>query len=50
MSQKVRVGVIGTSWYTDYMHYPAIQSHSQAEMVAICGRNQAASKRSSQQI
>ena len=40
MSQKVRVGVIGTSWYTDFMHLPALQSHPQAELVAICGRNQ----------
>jgi predicted dehydrogenase len=44
MSQKVRVGVIGTSWYTDFMHYPAIQSHPQAELVAICGRNQQRAK------
>ncbi len=41
MSQKVRVGVIGTSWYTDMMHLPGLQSHPQAELAAICGRNQA---------
>jgi predicted dehydrogenase len=40
MSQKVRVGVIGTSWWSDMMHFPALQSHPQAEMVVICGRNQ----------
>jgi predicted dehydrogenase len=40
MSQKVRFGVIGTSWYTDIMHLPAIQSHPQGELAAICGRNQ----------
>jgi predicted dehydrogenase len=40
MSQKVRVGVIGTSWYADLMHLPALQSHPQAELTAICGRNQ----------
>ena len=40
MSEKVRVGIIGTSWYADMMHYPALKSHSQAELVSICGRNQ----------
>jgi len=40
MSQQVRVGVIGTSWWTDMMHLPAIKSHPHAELVAICGRNQ----------
>jgi predicted dehydrogenase len=42
--KKVRVGVIGTSWYTDFMHLPAVQSHPQAELVAICGRNQQRAK------
>jgi predicted dehydrogenase len=40
MSKKVRVGVIGTSWYADAMHLPALQSHPQAKLAAICGRNQ----------
>jgi len=40
MSKKVQVGVIGTSWYTDIMHLPTLQSHPQAELAAICGRNQ----------
>jgi len=40
MSQKVHVGVIGTSWWSDMMHFPALQSHPQVEMAAICGRNQ----------
>jgi predicted dehydrogenase len=40
MSEKVRVGVIGTSWYADAMHLPALQSHPQAKLAAICGRNQ----------
>jgi len=44
MSQKLRVGVIGTSWYTDFMHLPAVQSHPQAELAAICGRNQQRAK------
>ena len=37
--EQVRVGVIGTSGYTDFMHLPNLQSDSQANTVAICGRN-----------
>lgn len=39
MNKSVRVGVIGTSWYADLMHLPTLQSHPQAEIAAICGRN-----------
>lgn len=39
MSKKIRVGMVGTSWYADLMHLPALKSHPQAELVAICGRN-----------
>ena len=40
MREKVRVGVIGTSWWADYLLFPSLQSHSQADIVALCGRNQ----------
>lgn len=40
MNDKVRVGVVGTSGYADFMHYSGLKSHAQAELVAICGRNQ----------
>lgn len=36
---RVRVGVVGTSWWTDEMHLPNLKSHPQAEVVALCGRN-----------
>ena len=39
MSDRVRVGVIGTSWFADMMHLPDLKSHPQAEIAAICGRN-----------
>lgn len=39
MSHKVRVGVVGTSEWSDSMYLPALQSHPQAELAAICGRN-----------
>lgn len=39
MAKQVRVGVVGTSWYADLMHLPALRSHPQADLIAICGRN-----------
>ena len=36
---KVRVGVVGTSWWADGMYLPALQSHPQAELFVICSRN-----------
>ena len=38
--EKVRIGVIGTSWWADLVHLPSIASHDRADLVAICGRNQ----------
>jgi predicted dehydrogenase len=40
MTDKVRIGIIGTSGYTDFMHLANIKSHDQAVLAAICGRNQ----------
>jgi predicted dehydrogenase len=40
-SDRVRIGVIGTSWWADYFHFPALISHPKAAVVAVCGRNQA---------
>ena len=40
MDRQVRVGMVGTSLWADTMHLPALKSHPQAEIVAICGRNQ----------
>lgn len=37
--ERVRVGMAGTSWWADEMHLPNLQSHPQAAVVAICGRN-----------
>ncbi len=39
MPDKVRIGIVGTSWWADYMFAPALQSHPRAELAAICGRN-----------
>lgn len=35
----VSVGIVGTSWWADAMHLPALASHPGAKTVAICGRN-----------
>ena len=40
MAERVRVGVIGTSWFADLVHLPWIKSHPGADLCAICGRNQ----------
>lgn len=34
---KVRVGIIGPSWWVDFWHLPAIQSHPFAEITGVCG-------------
>ena len=39
MENRIRVGVIGTSWWADLMHLPSCKSHQGAEITAICGRN-----------
>lgn len=39
MTQKVRVGIAGTSWWTDLMFLPALTTHPHATVAAICGRN-----------
>ena len=39
MTNRVRVGVVGTSWWSDLMFLPSLKSHPQAEVAAICGRN-----------
>ena len=37
--KRVKVGMVGTSWWADAMHLPALDSHPSADTVAICGRN-----------
>ena len=39
MTKQIRVGVVGTSWWADMMHLPALKGHSGACVTAICGRN-----------
>ena len=38
-SNLISVGMVGTSWWADAMHLPALDSHPNAQTIAICGRN-----------
>ena len=35
---KVRVGILGTSWWADSMYLPALAAHPDVEIVGLCGR------------
>ena len=39
MSKQVRIGIVGTSWWTDSMYLPALTKHPNAEVCALVGRN-----------
>ena len=41
MSDKVRIGIVGTSGYADWMYYPRFKNHPGANVCAVCGRNRA---------
>jgi predicted dehydrogenase len=37
--EKVKVGVIGTSWFADLTHLPILSDYDRVLLTAICGRN-----------
>ena len=37
VADKVRVGIIGPSWWVNYWHLPALLNHPRAEIAAVCG-------------
>jgi predicted dehydrogenase len=39
MSERVRIGLIGTSWWVDLMYVPSLTSHPSAHLVGVCGRD-----------
>ncbi len=39
MAKQVNIGLIGTSWWAELVFLPVLQKYSQANLVAICGRN-----------
>ncbi len=40
MADEIKVGMMGTSGYSQILHLPCLKSHPRAKVVAICGRNQ----------
>ena len=39
MAESVRVGVVGTSGWADFMYLSSLHDYPSADLVAICGRN-----------
>ena len=37
--KKIRLGVLGTGAFAEACHVPGLQSHPDAEVVVLCGRN-----------
>jgi predicted dehydrogenase len=40
MSDRVRVGIVGTSRYPELIYLPVLSQHQNVELAAICGRNE----------
>lgn len=40
MTDTIRIGVIGTSWWADLGHLPFLTTDERVQVAAICGRNQ----------
>jgi len=38
-SERLRVGVIGTSWWADLEHLPGLKARADVVVAALCGRN-----------
>ncbi len=45
MANKIRLGIIGTSGWTEFMYYNSLNGYEPATLVAVCGRNQTATQR-----
>ncbi len=39
MAERIRVGVVGTSWWSDLEHLPGLRARGDVEVVALCGRD-----------
>jgi predicted dehydrogenase len=39
MNERIRFGMVGTSWWADMWHLPNIKSHQGTDLNAICGRD-----------
>ena len=41
MTERLRVGVVGTSWFAENVHLAGLNSHPGADITALCSRNRA---------
>lgn len=48
--KKIRLGVIGAGAFAEACHVPGLQSHPQAEVVVLCGRNAARTRAMAQRL
>ena len=39
--RRLRIAVIGTSWWSEGFYLPSLRSHPRADVLALCGRNRA---------
>lgn len=39
MTSKIKIGIVGTSWWADAMYLPPLANYDRCEVVAACGRN-----------
>src|SRR4030095_3445043 len=39
MLRQIKIGIVGTSWWTDSMYMPALTTHPNADVRAVVGRN-----------
>ncbi|HEX5689678.1 MAG TPA: Gfo/Idh/MocA family oxidoreductase [Roseiflexaceae bacterium] len=39
MPDSVRIGVVGTSYWSELVYLPVLKDHPRAELVAVCGQN-----------
>lgn len=39
MTNPIRIGVIGASWWADLGHLPFLTTDERVQVTAICGRN-----------
>ena len=47
---KLRVGVIGAGAFAESCHVPGVQSHPEAEVVVLCGRDSARTRAAAQRL
>src|SRR5690349_1701650 len=39
MTDRVKVGIVGTSWFSELLYLPILAGYERIDFMAICGRN-----------